>query len=761
MTDFRLNEFLKNIDSVVIISRTDLHGTITYANKHFEKISGYSKEELLGKSHNIVRSPKIKKKVFKNLWKTITKGEVWQGTLENRAKDGSKYYVKSHIFPIFNTEHKIVEYMAIREDVTDVIKSKKAYINQLKFSNMLLNNTENIIIVTKNNKLDQANEAFYRTFGYYNLESFKTLHNCVCELFIEKEGCLKKEKEPKIWYDPILQEPNKVHLAIMQDSNNDRRTYNVKSRKVIYDKNTIYIINTFNDITELEQAKQKAQESESMQTMFLANMSHEIRTPMNGILGFTQLLQETTLSDTQKKYVNILDSATNTLLNIINDILDSSKIANNKIELETVEINPFIEFTTTYELLKSLAEQKSLHYKIDLDKDMFECIQSDSTRLRQIITNLLSNAIKFTPENGHVCFKTEVIKIEKLQQKVRFSISDTGIGIAEEKLTTIFQPFSQADNSTTRKFGGTGLGLSISSDLVKLFGGDLKVESTQKKGTTFFFDLELHKCKNSEYLPQLQNIKEYEITNKNLNILIAEDYNINRMLMEALLNKYPNIKYEFAHDGKEAVEKFTKSSYDMVLMDVNMPNMNGIDATQIIRQKEKKHIPIIALTANALKGDREKFLEAGMDDYIAKPVNIKELKRVLAQYTSKIEIPETKQKEEKKAPFNCDALFATIKSDLELDDSTIKEILTAFIQNLRSSTKEIENAFKTDDKEYLLNLAHRLKGSSLTLSLTQISQIMEEIEKNIKNNIESDYTYMLKTINDYINFLEGCLDPHK
>ena len=759
MTNFQLHEFLKAIDSVVIISKTDLQGKITYANEQFEKISGYTKEELLGQPHNIVRSPKIKKKVFKNLWKTITKGEVWQGTFENRAKDGSKYYVKSHIFPIFNKEHQIVEYMAIREDITDLIKSKKAYINQLKFSNMLLNNEENIIIVTKNNKFDQVNEAFYRTFDFYNIESFKTLHNCICELFIEKEGYLKKEKKPKMWYDPILQEPNKTHLAIMRDTNNNERIYDVKSRQVVYDKNTMYVINTFNDITELEQAKQKAQEAESAQAMFLANMSHEIRTPINGIFGFAQLLQNTELSDTQKKYVDIINTATNTLLNIINDILDSSKVANNKLELENMEIDPLMEFTTTYELLKSLAKQKSIIYKLELDSNMFKCINSDSTRLRQIITNLISNAIKFTPENGQVLFKTEVIHENETLQRIRFTIADTGIGIAKEKLATIFQPFSQADDSTTRKFGGTGLGLSISADLVKLFGGNLKVKSTQNEGTTFFFDVEFKKCKNSKNLKQLPDIEDIERINKNLKILIAEDYDINRMLMEALLNKYPTISYEFAHDGEEAVKKVANSSYDIILMDVNMPNMNGINATKIIRQNEKRHIPIIALTANALKGDKEKFLSAGMDDYITKPLDLKELQRVLSQHALKAEAQIQEKKE--KVTFDFNELLKTIKSDLELDDTIIIELLTSFAKNLKISTKELEEAFKEENRERLLDLAHRLKGSSSTLSLNHITKIMQEIEKNIQNNIESDYDSMIKSINSYIDFLEEYLNSQK
>jgi len=555
-TKFKLNAFLEAINSVVIVSRTDMQGKITYANEQFEKISGYRKEELIGRSHNIIRDPNVDAQIFKDLWATITKGNIWRGTLSNRAKDGSIYYVKSHIFPIFDQNHTITEYMAIREDITDVVKSKKAYENQLNFTNMLLDNEENIVIVTKNNQIDKMNQAFYRTFGYNDVESFTSWHECICDLFIEKEGYLKKEKKPKMWFDPILQEPYKIHLALMMDVNNKERIYHVKSRKVVYDNETSYVIHTFNDITELERAKQKAQQAEIAQAIFLANMSHEIRTPMNGILGFAELLQNTELSNTQKKYVDIINSSTRTLLNIINDILDSSKIANNKIELESIEINPYVEFNTTYELLKSLAEQKSLVYIHKFDIEMFECIISDPTRLRQIITNLLSNAIKFTPQNGQVVFETKVIKTDDTFQTIRFSVHDTGIGIPKEKLETIFKPFSQADDSTTRKFGGTGLGLTISADLVKVFGGKLQVDSTEGKGTTFFFDLEFKKCANGTILKNL--LTDYEL------VLVDDDKQLVVEMIDKTLASF-HLNYKHIPKGSDLTTTLNKNNIILTL----------------------------------------------------------------------------------------------------------------------------------------------------------------------------------------------------
>ena len=859
---FNFHEFLEAINSIVIISRSDLQGNIIYANEEFEKISGYKQEELLGHSHNIVRSPDTDIEVFKDLWATIKKGKVWHGELANRAKDGSTYYVKSHIFPITDQKHNIIEYLAIREDITDVVKSKKAYENQLKFSNMLLNNEENVVVVTENNQITKVNDAFFRTFDYKDIEDFQSRNECICDLFIKKEGYLKKEEKPTMWYDTILNEPHKIYFALMVDAKDNERIYSVKSRQLLYNNETTYTIHTFNDITELEHAKEQAQQAEAAQAMFLANMSHEIRTPMNGILGFAELLQHTELSDTQKKYVDIVNSSTRTLLNIINDILDSSKIANNKIELETIDINPFVELDTTFELLKSLAAQKSLIYINKLDTKMFECIESDATRLRQIITNLLSNAIKFTPKNGQVVFQTEVIKEENALQTVRFYISDTGIGIPEEKLAKIFKPFSQADESTTRKFGGTGLGLSISADLVKVFGSELQVKSIEGEGSTFFFDLEFYRCDKSTILKNLlvnyeiiiveadNNLvtntinktldsfdvpykhisKENEFTkvlkknsivltldaqigmqirktlpreqivcitdkcdnehldcidltfdesfgshlynflltkmqnytlvakenldsgfSKNVKILIAEDYEINRMLMESLLDKYPNISYEFAHDGEKAIVKAVENSYDIIFMDVNMPNKNGLEATKIIRQRVKQHIPIIALTANALKGDKERFLEAGMDDYISKPIELKELKRVLMKYAT------NEEKEEEEVILNFQDLIETIKSRLELNDTIIIKLLTVFVKDLKLSVKEFEDAFKKSDTERILHLAHKIKGSSSTLTLDKLANMMLNIENDIQNNINFEYNNILKIIESYITLLQKGL----
>ncbi|MCD6191119.1 MAG: PAS domain S-box protein, partial [Sulfurimonas sp.] len=698
-------EYLSAIDTVLIVSKTNLKGIITYVNRGFEILSGYSAEELIGSKHNIVRDPDIPSEIFGDLWRTIKKGEIWSGEFSNIKKDGSKYYVKSSVLPLKDISGNIVEYMAIREDVTSLVDAKKAIEGQAKYTKMILDNEDNIVAVAINGQLDTLNSSFFKNFPYGNIEDFLNEHTCICGLFIEKEGYLKTSYTDILWYETVLNKPEDTHLALMVNKDSQERIYKVTARKFTQNEQT-YIITTFSDITEIETSKIKAQKAEAAQAMFLANMSHEIRTPMNGILGFSELLANTQLNDTQNKYIDIINNSTKTLLNIINDILDFSKISNKKVELERVNTNIFVELSTVYELLKSLADNKSINYINKFDITMFECMVFDYTRLNQILTNLISNAIKFTPQYGKITFETKVLETNKETQTIRFIIKDSGIGISESQQSKIFEEFSQADDSTTRKFGGTGLGLSISSNLVKLFGGELKVDSKESEGSKFYFDIQLQKCETSTILKDL--LSEYEIviinsnefnmelientlnsfhidykvmnkdsnykevitsntliitfekrvglgltdllskdqiicitnqcseslncvdividesfgsnlynfllskaqampsvditTNKinntHLNILVAEDYDVNRMLIESIFEQYPNVHITFAFDGQDAVNKVLETEYDIVFMDINMPVMNGIDATKEIRNRLDYHIPIIALTAN-------------------------------------------------------------------------------------------------------------------------------------------------------------------
>ena len=390
---------------------------------------------------------------------------------------------------------------------------------------------------------------------------------------------------------------------------------NIISKQILANSDKIESANK-----EAQKMALKAKQASKAKSDFLANMSHEIRTPLNAILGFIDLLKEKESDPEKLKYIQTIQSSSNTLLGIINDILDFSKIESNNLQIEKIDFNTYDELNTLADLFRAKASEKSVSLTVKIDKNLPKALVSDPLRIKQVIANLLSNAIKFTPRNGRV-----ELAINYHNGKLITSIKDNGIGIAEEKQKDIFKAFSQAESSTTRKFGGTGLGLTISTRLVQMLGGELKLESKPGHGSRFFFEIPVEIGKYQE--------SKKEITNEDLKIsgrrvLLVEDNKANQMFMSLLLKKFGLI-FDIANDGLEAVEKFEQNYYDLILMDENMPNLNGIEATRRILEIEKKtdrtHTPIIALTANALKGDRERFIEAGMDEYMTKPVNKEKL----------------------------------------------------------------------------------------------------------------------------------------
>ncbi len=395
---------------------------------------------------------------------------------------------------------------------------------------------------------------------------------------------------------------------------------------LIYTSNPIRKQILFNN-KELEEASREASkmavraaQASKSKSEFLANMSHEIRTPLNAILGFIDLLKEKESDKEKLKYIATIQNSSTTLLGIINDILDFSKIESGNLAIDKVDFNVDAEFSTLVELFRAKASEKSVNLTLIMDDNMPSALHSDPLRIKQVIANLLSNALKFTPRNGKV-----ELHIGYKNKKLLVSVKDSGIGVAKDKQKHIFKAFSQAESSTTRKYGGTGLGLSISSRLISMLGGKLHLKSEEGKGSTFSFaiDVELGKYKKTStpIKPEALNIQDKKI-------LLVEDNKANQMFMSLILKKF-KLQFDIANDGLEAIAAFENNSYDLILMDENMPNLNGIEATKRILAIEKEntlvHTPIIALTANALKGDREKFLDAGMDEYLTKPINKEKL----------------------------------------------------------------------------------------------------------------------------------------
>ncbi len=388
----------------------------------------------------------------------------------------------------------------------------------------------------------------------------------------------------------------------------------------------------------LAEARVNADAANIAKSNFLANMSHEIRTPMHGIMGMTELALQTELNDKQKSYLNKVHDSAENLLRILNDILDFSKIEANKLELEAVDFQLETLIDHMIATIKLKAEEKDIQLSVHINQDVPKHLNGDPLRLSQVLINLGDNAVKFSGRGDTILFKVTLLEETELDVHLQFNIRDTGVGITSEQQEKLFQPFNQADNSTTREYGGTGLGLVISKNIVQIMDGEIWVESEPDVGSTFTFTA--HLKKQQSILPQVASLDAQNNSTRSENtarlhgakILLVDDNDLNLEYIHELL-EIIDVTVETAFNGQEALNMLAKQDFDGVLMDCQMPVMDGYEATrQIRKQKKFKNMPVIAMTANAMKGDREKVLAAGMNDYISKPFKIDDMYTTVAKW---------------------------------------------------------------------------------------------------------------------------------
>ena len=414
--------------------------------------------------------------------------------------------------------------------------------------------------------------------------------------------------------------------AIVEDYSEDtqRALLNIlddySEEKINMENTQRAVLNILEDYSD---AKEKAEESTRLKEAFLANMSHEIRTPMNAIIGFSDLLSKGNLAAKEKEYVRTIKTAGENLLTIINDILDISKIEAGMMAFEDHSFSVKDIFKSLNVMLMGKAKEKNLELTFKHEEDIPDVLLGDTTRLTQIIINLVGNAIKFT-QKGSVEVNVKVLKNKpnNLNENtwLEFSVEDTGIGIPPDKIKNIFERFCQAESHTTRKYGGTGLGLSIAKQLIELQGGNLSVKSKFKEGSIFTFSIP-YKKSVEVLLAQDTTEKKYDMEYlSTIDILLVEDNKLNVMLILSLFSEY-RLKVQVAENGSVAIDKLKELNFDIVLMDMEMPVMNGYESATFIRKNLKSNIPIIAMTAHAMAGERERCLSLGMNEYISKPIN--------------------------------------------------------------------------------------------------------------------------------------------
>jgi two-component system, sensor histidine kinase and response regulator len=750
-------------DAVLITEGTAFdgpdHPRIEYVNPAFTDLSGYAAEEAIGKTPRILQRDDIDPEVRSKINESLKAENYFQGELLNYSKEGKPYWVEISIFPIRDSDGKLLHFGAVERDITE----------RKEFQRKIESTTQ---------RLTMATESAGIGVWDWNLVGGQLLWN--------KEMWALYEQEPletgdyDLWVrslhpDDKLMATDAIEKAIKGDANFDiifriilpsGVLKHIKGLALVVRDGKgepVQMVGVNQDVTaqvEFEEAMaiatQEAEEANRMKSEFLANMSHEIRTPLNGLIGASYLLKDLNLPPEENQLVDTINSSGESLLFLINDILDLSKIEAGKLEIEKHQLNLHKLIQDLETLFSIKANEKSLGLTFELEQGVPEIIMGDSGRIRQVLTNLIGNSLKFTSEGGvEVLVKRHS---EGDQVELYFSIKDSGIGIPEEHQDSLFESFRQVDASITREFGGSGLGLAISRSLVQMMNGAIGFESQLGKGTTFWFKIPLDEDEIARILEE-NNMLDQELKTDHDEgnvkgslsgkILICEDNRTNIEILMAMLNKLGDFEIEIANNGEEGVHFCQREKYDLVLMDVQMPILDGMKATEQIRQNESvdDRVTIVSLTANALSGDRESCLRAGMNDYLSKPIHPKALEDILRKWLSSstmssksIETINVEENHPVTEPLN-----SVLSEDLPvLDEAGLLErlmedrdlavaVLTGFMEECGELISKVKAGLENDLVHDVKELSHTLKGSASNVAACRISELARRMEDHLKS----------------------------
>jgi len=718
---------LRAVSQGVIVA--DSSRRILSVNTAFTKITGYTQDEVLGKPCKFLQGKDTDPATIKKISSALKAGKNHSCEILNYTKSGNQFWNELTI-AIVSSNGEITHYIGVLRDITE-------------------RKTNELEIAEATARLQLATRAGGVGVWDYNINT----GNLTWDDQMYKLYGLEKQPDKTtydIWTDHIHAEDRQRITAEVQMAIYGTKEYDTEFRIIKKDKTVRTIralavvrrnhegkaermVGTNWDITEQKEGEEKllaanqelivssekAKLANAAKSEFLANMSHEIRTPMNGVIGLTELLKDTPLNKEQKEYVSALKTSGEALMDIINDILDISKIEAGKIEIEKIDFDIYKCLSDFSSMVVVRAQSKELKYTCEIESNIPEYIIGDPSRIRQVLLNLVGNAIKFTKSGG------VKVKATKNVDTIKFEIKDTGIGIPSEKQQMLFQKFSQIDSSTTRLYGGSGLGLAISKQLVKLMGGEIGVQSTVGNGSTFWFTIPL--VTGSKPKQEASKVKpSASLAGKT--ILVVEDNHINQQVVCTVLSK-AGATTTTAQTGAEALQILDNRKFDIVLMDIQMPVMDGLTATKEIRARNN-NIPIIAMTANAAQGDQEECLAAGMNGYISKPISPQTVISAIIKLTTKDAANMPAIQPNASTALLTDWNKATFMERVMDDSNLATTILECAIQELEPTLKIVQSAIETDNKKDIKALAHTIKGLAANISAELLSFQAAELEKN-------------------------------
>ncbi|GGA29161.1 PAS domain S-box protein [Paenibacillus physcomitrellae] len=599
-------------------------GMVLTVNPAMEKMFGYTKEEFDSKPAGVFAHPDETDTDIAGLKALMGDGDEVQVERRYMKKNGEIMWVLLSIKLFSDETGKPLYYIAQMIDITKQKESERRLQESVeRYTSLKKYNHDAVISFGLNGRIINTNKVTEELTGYVNETEL---------IGMELANLIGQENVDKILEKSLYDNSIEHHIDKLFTKYGNAVEVLASIAPIFVGGQNIGFYLICKDISEQKKlllAKEAAESTNKAKSEFLAMMSHEIRTPMNGVIGMTDILLDTPdLTEEQRNCIEVIRQSGETLLGIINDILDLSKIEAGRTELQEEVFDLRLCIKESFSVISGKAEEKNLALSYTLNHDVPDHIYGDPDRLKQVLINLLGNAVKFTPQ-GNISVKVEPSKVK--QEMLVFTITDTGIGIDPKRLEDIFEPFAQIDSFMSRRHEGTGLGLAISRKVVQMMGGEIHAESDGKNGSSFIFTIVF---KPALELPEGHSLDLLQQNMVQTKILLAEDNPINRLVMSKMLEKLGH-EVTVVNNGQEVIEEVNRQLYDIIFMDLHMPVLNGFEATRMLRENLKDKCPrIIAVTANALKGDREKCLEAGMDEYISKPVKRETVMKLLCQFAA-------------------------------------------------------------------------------------------------------------------------------